>query len=113
MLVPVKLRQAKDRRPSFSAEALALFVELEAVPLRRRHSQEFRERDRALARMLGLGGEWLCSVASVTDRERPRSPPTRPAEHDAHRVYAVRQALLEAAGLPVQQGRPHARVEAG
>jgi hypothetical protein len=98
--MPTKRRVLdRPRRPSFTAEALALFVELEAVPPRRRHTDEFQAKDRELARMLGLGSEWLCSVASVTDRWRPRSPPRRPAEHDQHRVYAVRRELLEAAGI--------------
>jgi hypothetical protein len=86
----------RPRRPSFTAEALALFAELEAVPAHLRRTDEFKDKDRELARMLGLGGEWLCSVASVTDRRRPRPPPRRPAEDDQDRVYRVRLALLEA-----------------
>jgi hypothetical protein len=55
--VPVKLRAAKERRPNFSAEALALFVELERVPPRRRDRQDFRDKTHELARLLGLVDE--------------------------------------------------------
>jgi hypothetical protein len=73
-----------------------LFCQLDAVPLRNRENNEFRDRDRELARMLGLEDEWLFSVVSVTDRRRP-VPSPRPAEHDRVRVYAVRFELLAAA----------------
>jgi hypothetical protein len=96
--VPVKLRQAKERRHSFSAEAIALFIELEAVPVRRRKLEEFRDRERELAGLLGLGAEFFLSCCSVLDRERtPCWPPWCAAHADWHRVRAVREQLLEAA----------------
>jgi hypothetical protein len=53
--MPVKARAAKDRSPSFSAEALALFLELERTP---KGSQRFKDGSRELARMLGLIDQW-------------------------------------------------------
>jgi hypothetical protein len=91
--VPVKLRQAKERRHSFSAEAIALFIELEAVAVRRRKLEEFRDRERELAGLLGLGAEFFLSCCSVLDRERtPCWPPWCAAHADWHRVRAVREA---------------------
>jgi hypothetical protein len=51
--MPAKLRTAKGRHPTFSAEALALFVELE-----RKRTRAFSDGSRELARMLGLTSEW-------------------------------------------------------
>ena len=94
--MPVKLRAAKERRPRFSAEALALFVELERVPPRRRHRQDFRDKTHELARLLGLVDEWWGGNC-VTDRSRaPCHPRWCVAHHDWFRVRGVREALLEA-----------------
>ena len=88
----------RPRRSGLSAEALALFVELDAIPYRRRHENlELRAKECALHEMLGLWSEWRCSCCSVLDRDcAPCWPPHMPAHHDWHRVRAVRLALLEA-----------------
>jgi hypothetical protein len=100
--MPAKARVAKQRRPAFSDEALALFRQLEAVPERmRQDNREYHARDLELHRMLGLGGERICSVSSVLDRDEPLWITYRPREAVAEweRVWATRQALLAAAAV--------------
>jgi hypothetical protein len=91
----------RPRRATFTPEVLEIFRTLEATPPRDRKGDEFKRRDRELARLLGIEHEWFCSVASVTDRARPNPLPTRPAEHDRVKVYAVRRALLAASAAAV------------
>jgi hypothetical protein len=94
--MPVKLRAAKERRRSFSAEALALFIELERTP---QHSRKFKDGSRELARLLGLTAEWW-TMNHVNDRSRaPCHPPGYIAREDWIKVRAVREALLAAARL--------------
>jgi hypothetical protein len=94
--MPVKLRVAKERRPLFSAEALVLFVELERMPRHSRDSQEFKDKSKRLAGLLGLTSEWW-TINHVHDRSRaPRHPPWCVAYTDWHRVRRVREALLAA-----------------
>jgi hypothetical protein len=96
--MPVKARTAKGRKSVFSDDALALFAELNAVPLRNR-DDDFKARDRELARMLGLGGQWLCSVASVTDGRPLRPASMTPSTYADHvKVRVVRERLLAAIG---------------
>jgi hypothetical protein len=96
--MPVKYRSAKQRRPSFSAEALALFTELEAEQARHRHRQDFRDKAYELARLLSLTPEWWTGNC-VTDRSRaPCHPPEYVAHQDWIRVRAVRERLLTAVG---------------
>jgi hypothetical protein len=94
--MPVKARIAKDRWPAFSAQAVELFRQLEATPLRMRKGDKFYERDLALHDLLGLGAERLCSVASVLDHRLPDANPQRPAGFDQAMVYQVRRQLIEA-----------------
>ena len=85
---------------------LALFMELNAVPKRRRESQSFK--DRELARRLGLGGEWLCDVTSVTDDERVSH--RTGMHHDSWlKVRAVRFRLLAMAGIAKPRRRRRLR----
>jgi hypothetical protein len=94
--VPTKRRSLhRHWRPGrFSPEAVELFVELEDAP---QDSPRFKEKSRELARMLGLGNEWLCSCVHVNDRSRePPHSPGYPARDDWFRVHAVRTLLLEA-----------------
>jgi hypothetical protein len=94
--MPVKSRVTKDRRPTFSTEAIALFVELEAVPPQRRDSQTFKNQEHELARRLGLVSEWW-TCNSVLDRSgRPCNPPGYVAYQDWFRCRAVRRQLLAA-----------------
>jgi hypothetical protein len=83
-----------------------MFAALETTPMCDRHSGEWKAKDRALAEMLGLEIEWICSCASVTDRAAPSLSPQRPAEHDRLRVYEVRQALIAALGSGKRQTAP-------
>jgi hypothetical protein len=88
----------RQRTPRIDAETLALFVELENTPKRSRKSQSFKDRDRALARRLDLGGEWICDVTSVTDDERVSH--RTGIHHDSWlKVRAVRLRLLAMAGI--------------
>jgi hypothetical protein len=92
--VPVKVRIAKDRRPSFSAEALGLFLELEQTP---QASQRFKDGSRELARLLGFVDEWW-TCNHVNDRSpEPCHPPGYIAHGDWFRCRAVRLQLLAAA----------------
>jgi hypothetical protein len=85
-------------RPTFDDEALALFVALEGVPMRRRGSKRFKDAERELARKLGLHDEFFFSICSVLDKERsPCWPEYMPACQAWYRVRAVREMLLEAA----------------
>jgi hypothetical protein len=88
----------RTRTPAIDPETLALFIELENVPKRRRGATTFKERDRALARRLGLGGEWMCDVCSVTDPSRVSY--RTGMHHEAWlKVRAVRLRLLAMAGM--------------
>jgi hypothetical protein len=88
----------RQRTPRIDAETVALFKQLDAVPKRQRKSQDFKDRDRELARRLGLGGEWMCDVCSVTDDERV-SHRTGFHHESWLKVRAVRERLLALAGI--------------
>jgi hypothetical protein len=91
--MPAKLRVAKDRRPSFSPEALSLFLELEGMP---QHSRAFKDGSRQLAQHLNLVDEWWTGQ-HVNDRSaEPCHPPEYIAHENWHRCRAVRVALLAA-----------------
>jgi hypothetical protein len=90
----------RHRKPLFDAETLALFVELEQTPMRRRKSRAFSDRTTNCIAGLGLGAARLCSQVSVLGRETaPYRPPGYPQHDDWMRTRGVRLALLEAAGL--------------
>jgi hypothetical protein len=94
-VVPVKARAAKERRPSFSAEALDLFEELERM--RSQRSETFRDKSLRLARMLGLETEWWCSITHVSERGPGPVHPEGYLARDAwFRCRAVRIQLLQA-----------------
>jgi hypothetical protein len=100
MELPTKRRTlARSRRATFTPEVLTLFAELNAVPARDRGKDEFKKRDRELARLLGLGGQWLCSVASVTDGRPLRPASMTPSTYADHvKVRVVRERLIAAIG---------------
>jgi non-ribosomal peptide synthetase component F len=90
-----------------SPEAVALFAELEAVPSRRRSAQEFKQRSRELARMLGLEHEWFVACCDVHDTSNePCWPPDHVAVQAWHRVRAVRRQLLAAVMVRADEDRP-------
>src|SRR5262245_48649481 len=101
--MPAKLREAKERRPSFSREVLDLFRELEATPARQRRAPEFIAKSKRLGILLGLSDEWwmMLRVENAND-SRPR--PTLAAHALWPRVQAVRKALLGA--LAGREARP-------
>jgi hypothetical protein len=111
--MPAKLRVPKERRPApFGAETLALFKELEAVPMRSRDTDGFRAKQRELMKALGLGDQWRFSSCSVLSRiVAPPHHEMMPAYHDWIEVRRVRLALLEAIkdpgdGVPARATRP-------
>jgi hypothetical protein len=87
----------RPRRATFTNEVLTLFAELDATPRRERDSNAFKAKDRELHRLLGLSGQWFCSVASVTDGRPLRSSSMTPPTYlDHQKVRAVREQLLAA-----------------
>ena len=92
--MPVKARVAKGRHPTFSAETIALFVELDAAPARGRHSQAFKAKERELARQLDLASEYW-TINSVLDRSAALChSPSCAAYQDWFRCRQVRDELL-------------------
>ena len=72
---------------------LALFAEIERMPQR---GQQFKDRSRELARLLGLTSEWWTGN-SVNDRSaEPCHPEGHVAREDWFRCRDVRDALLVA-----------------
>lgn len=102
----------RERSPRISAETVRMFATLESTPPPRRKTQEFKNRDRELARRLGLGGEWLCSVVSVLDRGPCYRTVGSPQHEDWLRVRAVRLRLLAVAGMS-EPPRRRVRDDAG
>ena len=101
--MPAKLRTAKGRQPVFSAEAIALFVELERNP---RRGRPFTDGSRELARMLGLVSEWWTGNCVNDRRPKPLHPPGYAAHQDWFRCRQVREALLLATGAgPSKRGQ--------
>jgi hypothetical protein len=87
----------RSRRGTITAEALELFLELEAAPQVSRGRQDWKDKSKRLAGLLGLSPEWWM-VQHVNDRSSGPCHPPHMCAHEAwHRVRAVRQALLEAA----------------
>jgi hypothetical protein len=96
--VPAKLREAKERRPTFSPELLSLFAELEnaATPPRHwRKKQEFARKSQHLASQLGLSDAWWMGL-KVEKHEQQRPREGLAAHEWWPRVRAVRKQLLEA-----------------
>jgi hypothetical protein len=92
--MPVKSRVAKDRRPTFSAEAIALFERLERMP--GQDSQAFEDGSHQLARLLNLVPEFWTGN-HVNDRsDGPCHPPGYISREDWFCCRAVRRQLLAA-----------------
>src|ERR1700722_14320780 len=89
----------RARSPPISAEMLALFVELEKTPPRLRQNDKFKDRDRALARQLGVDYEWMCACRSVLDRGPSYRRPGDAHYEDIEKVKALRARLLAAVGM--------------
>jgi hypothetical protein len=95
-----RTRINRARTPRIDAETLALFKELELVPLRRRRSAEFDERAVNLHRRLDLSFGYRFMSCSVLSREL--TPHCRPGEgvwDDWHKARAMRLRLLAMAGM--------------
>jgi hypothetical protein len=83
----------RERRPSFTPEVLALFLEIERKP----GDQAFTDASRKLAQLLGLTTEWWMGC-HVNDKSRaPCHPPTHAAHGAWYAVRETRKALLRAA----------------
>jgi hypothetical protein len=74
-----------------------LFAELENTPARQRKSEEFKAKDRELARRLDLTTEWWM-MCNVLDRAtKPCHPPWCSAHAGFFKCREVRLPLLDAA----------------
>jgi hypothetical protein len=102
----------RARSPRIDSETIALFKELNAVPERRRESQEFQARDKELHERLGLGYERLCSQVSTLD---PRPTTHYRQNYQPHqygnwlRMRELRLRLLTLAGIsepPPEKAKP-------
>jgi len=78
-----------------SAEALALFVELEGVPPRELERALYREKSKRLAGLLGLSMAWWRGQ-TVSDRSaKPAHGEGMCAHDDWHECRRLRELLLE------------------
>ena len=89
--MPVKQRAAKERRPSFSAEAIALFAELERSPDGWR---PYTDESYRLAVMLNLVTEWWSSYHVNDASTHPTHSPGFVAYDAFFTTREVRAALL-------------------
>ena len=89
--MPIKQRAAKDRRPVFTAEAVALFLEIERTL---GGHMPYTEASRRLAELLELSAEW-CASCHINDRSsRSHYPAGHLTDIAFWKVREVRQALL-------------------
>jgi hypothetical protein len=87
-----------------AVETLALFKELELVPLKRRSSAAFKARAQELHERLDLVWEHRYMSASVLDRVlKTWDRPHEGTYDERHKAYAVRERLLVLAGLSEPQ----------
>ena len=96
--MPAKLREAKERRPTFSPEVVSLFAELN-TPTPSRHwrkRQEYTRKSQHLASQLGLSDAWWFGL-KVEKHEQQRPREGLAAHEWWPRVRAVRKQLLIAA----------------
>jgi hypothetical protein len=92
--MPAKLRAAKDRRPVFTAEVIALFLEIERTP---GGHMPYTRQSRRLAELLHLTTEW-CSSCHVNDVSTWSHYPAGHLTDIAFwKVREVRNALLAVA----------------
>src|SRR5262249_48051832 len=93
--MPVKQREAKERRPQFSVEVLTLFAKLEATPPRRRRTQEFKAGVKRVITLPNLTDE-LWTMNSVLEPGPCYTAPPYVAFDHWHTCRRVRQELLAA-----------------
>jgi hypothetical protein len=96
--VPVKAREAKERRPVFTDEVLSLFRELERVPKRRRWQPKWRTKSKRLAALLGLSIEFW-TMNTVNDTGGPCGPEGGASREAWQACRQMRVRLLAAARL--------------
>jgi hypothetical protein len=79
---------------------LKLFIELEKVPLSRRDTEAYRDKEGALAWMVGLHAEHRFDAHRVNDRDLIKRPPQYDCFQESwEKVLAMREKLLAMAGL--------------
>jgi hypothetical protein len=79
---------------------LKLFIELEKVPLSRRDTEAYRDKEDALAWMVGLHAEHRFDAHRVNDRDLINRPPQYDCFQESwEKVLAMREKLLAMAGL--------------
>jgi hypothetical protein len=86
--------------PAHDPETVALFAELERVPLSRRRNESLLAKEDGLAWRLGLHAESRFDAQRVNDQTLLDCPPAYDFLVDGwQRVTAMRKTLLELAGL--------------
>jgi hypothetical protein len=91
-------RRPLDRprqRQLISAEALRLFVEIENTPKHKRGPKVYNDKERELARLLGLTSEWWNGNSVCDDSDGPGCPPHLARYENWFKVRAIREQLLE------------------
>jgi hypothetical protein len=96
---------SRPRLPQFTDQTLKLFRALEATPVRRRRTQEFKDGAHQLARLLEQTDEYWTGN-SVLDRGRPCHPVGYIATVHWARCRTIRKALLEALKRSVCEAQP-------
>jgi hypothetical protein len=98
------------RRPSFDLATLELFCELNALPKRRRHGEDYLAKSKRLSNLLNLNTEWWggCHVEhSSTVHPQPREHLA--SHHYWETVQEVRRALLAELERSAREAQPAAR----
>ena len=93
----IPIEELPSRPPMFPPQALELFIEIEATPQHKRGPKVYNDRERELARLLGLTAEWWNGNSVCDDSDAPCWPPHLTAYQNWFRVRAVREQLLAAA----------------
>ena len=90
----------RGRTPPIDPGALKLFIELEKVPLSRRDTEAYRDKEGALAWMVGLHAEHRFDAHRVNDRDLINRPPQYDCSQESwEKVLGMREKLLAMAGL--------------
>jgi hypothetical protein len=86
-----------SRHPLITDEALQLFMQIEAMPKRKRGPKVYNDLEHKLAKLLGLLLEWWNGNSVCDDSDAPCWPPGLVAYENWFKVRRVREKLLEMA----------------